>query len=175
MTDLSPARKQIQVEETKDQAAVSQSTMSRVGQGINFINTRHSYQHDWHLNGPYNIILAPQFGIDGLITYAFDFEVLDFMLIVGSLNGNAGLTEVDIKWRPENGLTWQSIFSVTPKFTYQALPFNTIRVGQTVANMTAPVLNKTQFDAYDQLRLDVIQEVGGTIEGMFAKLFMRPR
>ena len=175
MTDLSPARKQIQVEETKDQAAASQATMSRVGQGINFINTRHSYQHDWHLNGPYNIIPAPQFGIDGLITYAFNFELLDFMLIVGSLNGTSGTTEIDIKWRPENGVTWTSIFSVTPKFTWEALPFDTIRTGQVVANMTAPVLDKTIFDAYDQLRLDVIQEVDGSIEGLFAKAFMRPR
>jgi hypothetical protein len=175
MTDLSPARKQIQIEETKDQAAVSQSTASRIGQAVNFINTKHDYQHDWHINGPYNTTVAPKNGIDGLITYPHNFELTDVMLIVGEFNGTSGVTEIDIKWRPENGGVWTSVFTTTPKFTYLAAPFHTVRSGLVVANMTAPVLLKTVFDAHDQLRLDIIQQVDGTHEGLFAKAFLRPR
>lgn len=177
MADLVEERKNIQIEETKFRAALAQSLFSRLGAAINFINKRHDYQHDWHLNGPYNIIPAPQLKIDGIITYPHNFSITDVMLIIGSLNsGTSGVTEVDIKWKPENSGAWQSIFSTTPKFTYQAAADATIRVGQTVANMTAPVLSKTNFDAYDQLKLDVLQQVvGDNIEGLFFKLFLRPR
>lgn len=175
MTDLSPALKMIQVEETKDQAAVSQATLSRFGQTNNFIATRHMTSHKWDLNGKYNIVAAPQIGVDGIIDYPFDFTLVDVEMMVGSANGSSGTTEVDIKWRPRNGATWLSIFSTTPKFTSAANPFDTISVGATLAAMTAPVLSKTTFNALDQLRLDIIQEVAGAPEGMFVKAYIKPR
>lgn len=175
MADLVEERKNIQVEETRFKAALAQSLFSRLGAAVNFINKRHYYQHDWNLNGPYNAVPAPQLAVDGYITYNFPFKIEDVQMFTGAVNGSSGITEFDIKWRPENSGSWVSIFSTTPKFNSSAATFTSVRVGQTVTNFTAPVLSKTDFDAYDQLRLDVIQQVGGLPEGAFLKLWMRPR
>lgn len=172
--ELVGERKMIQVEETKDQAACSQSTFSRVGQGINFINLYQKNQHDWLLNGPYASTPAPDIGLDGIITFDHAFEITDLILIVGEINGSSGTTEIDIKWRPENTGAFVSIFSTTPKFTFAANPFDQIRKGQTVANMTAPIFSKSTFAAYDQLRMDIITKVAGPARGLSAKILLRP-
>lgn len=176
MADITPRRNQIQQEETRFQAAVSESTMSRVGAGINFINTAQMTQHDFNLNGRFNIIVAPyQFG-DGYITYPYAFEIVHCMLFTGEDVGTGGTTEIDIKWAPEDGSSpYASIFSTTPKFTSAASPNTMVRnggPGQT--GMTAPILSKSQFDAYDVLRLDVLQTTTGPVNGVFVKLFIRP-
>lgn len=173
MADIIAERKMIQQEETKPQAAVTESVMSRVGGGINFINTRHVYQHDWNLNGQYSSILIKQ-GMDSIITYPFSFQIVDVALIVGAQNGSSGQAEVDIKWRPENSGPFQSIFSTTPKFTNQAQPFNQVRVGMSVPFMTTPTLSKTVFAAYDQLRMDLLTAPSGDVEGLFLKVWIRP-
>ena len=173
MSDITPERKMIQQEETKPQAAVTESVLSRVGGGINFINTRHVYQHDWNLNGQYSSILITQ-GMDSIITYPFAFEIADVALIVGAQNGSSGQAEVDIKWRPENSGSFQSIFSTTPKFTYQASPFSQVRIGLAVPFMTTPTLSKTTFSAYDQIRMDLLTAPSGDVEGLFLKVWIRP-
>lgn len=175
MSDLTEERKNIQIEETRFKAALAQSLFSRLGAAINFINKRHYYQHDWNLNGPYNAVPAPQLAVDGFITYNFPFTIHDVQMWTGSVNGSSGITQFDIKWRPENSGSWVSIFTTMPAFNYTAPAFTSVRVGQSVAQFDTPVLNKTDFDAYDQLRLDVIQQVGGLPEGAFLKLWMRPR
>jgi hypothetical protein len=174
--DILEERKLIQVEETKPQAAISESLMTRVGAGINFINKRHLYQHDWHLNGKYNIITPPNFGLDGFITYPFPFQLMDVQVFAGENVGISGFTELDVQWTPDNvAPAYQSIFDITPKFDSTVNPFETIRIGQTKSGWTAPVLNKTLFDAYDILKLDLLNAVDGEPNGVFVKLFILPR
>lgn len=175
MADLVEERKNIQIEETRFKAALAQSLFSRLGAAINFINKRHYYQHDWQLNGKYNSIAAPQLGVDGIITYNHNFKIEDVQIFTGVSNGSSGTTEFDIKWRAENSGSWVSIFTTTPKFTSAAATFTSVRAGQTVTGFTAPVLSKTDFNAYDQLRLDIIQQVAGNAQGAQVKLWLRPR
>lgn len=174
MSDITPERLMIQQEETRSQAAVSESTMSRVGGAINFINTRHIYQHDWNLNGKYNSVVTPNVGLDGFITYPFAFEIVQFMLFSGENVGSGGITEIDVKWKPELSGAFASIFSTTPKFTNAAGANESIRIGQSRTGWTAPVLSKTEFDAYDILRFDLLQAVSGDPNGAFAKVWIIP-
>lgn len=148
--------------------------MTRVGGSINFINTRHVYQHNWHLNGQYNIVTPPNLALDGFITYPFPFEIVDVMMFTGDGVGTGGLTEADIKWKPELSGTYQSIFATTPKVDDTAATSDFIRIGQTKTGFTAPVLDKSTFDAYDVLRFDLLQAVGGQPNGLFMKVWIRP-
>lgn len=174
MTDIAPERKIIQQEETRAQAATSESVFQRVGAGINFINTRQFDQKDFILNGPYNIIPSPQLGVDGPITYPWNFEIVDVLVYVGDVVGSGGITEFDIKWKPEIGGTFQSIFSTTPKIAPAAAPFDFTRIGKVATGLTAPVLSKSTFAPYDTLRLDIVQAMTGTVNSSFVKVFMRP-
>ena len=175
MANLPEERKDIQIEETRFKAALAQALFSRLGSAINFINNRHFYQKDWELNGVYNSMPTPQLGVDNIFSYPKNFTLEDVQIFTGSVNGSSGTTEFDIKWRPENTGSWVSIFTTTPKFTSAAAAFTSVRKGQTVSGFTAPVLNKTTFDAWDQLRLDVIQTVAGSPEGAQVKIWFRPR
>jgi hypothetical protein len=173
MADLVPERKMIQVEETKPQAAVTESVMSRVGQGINFINTKHYYVKEYCINGPYNIIV-PNFSVDGFFTYPWSFQITDIIIKLGDVVGSSGLSEIDLKWKPEASGTWQSIFTTTPKWSSLADPDSSIRLGVSRTGWTTPVLSKTNFNAYDQLKLDVLQALDAPNNGVFINIFTRP-
>jgi len=174
MTDISPERKMIQQEETKPQAAVTESVMSRVGAGINFINVRHLYIKEFCLNGKYNII-NPNLSLDGFLTYPFAFEIIDVVVKIGELNGSGGTTELDLKWKPFSSGTYQSIFSTTPKWTSAAVPDSAVKLGTSVTGFTTPVLSKTTFDAYDLIKLDQLQAQTGDVFSYYVTLFIRPR
>lgn len=174
MADITEERKNIQVEETKPQAALSESLMTRLGAAINFVNKRQLTQHDFNLLGCYNIVEVPNNGIDGFITYPFAFEIYDIQVMSGDDNGTSGTTELDLKWAADGSTSFASIFSTTPKFTSAAAAFSSIRPGQTVTGWTAPVLSKTTFAAYDKIRLDLLQAVAGDPQHCYVKLFIRP-
>lgn len=173
MADLAAARKMIQIEETRPNSALTEAVMARVGAGINFINTKHYYIKEFCINGNYNLFV-PNFSVDGAFTYPWPFEILEIVVKLGSANGSGGISEMDLKWRPENSGSWQSIFSTTPKWTSAAAADSSVRIGQSVVGWTAPVLSKTQFAAYDFIRLDMLQAVSGSPNSMSVTIFTRP-
>lgn len=164
----------IQQEETRSQAAVSESTMTRVGEGMNFINTRHVYSESWKLNGQYNIVATPNAYQDGYITYPFPFQIIDVMFFNGEVVGSGGDTELDILWRPDNSLVWNSIFTQTPQADSTSSPYDSIRIGQTKTGLTAPVLFKSTFAAYDVLRCDLLTAMTGQPQNAELKIWIRP-
>lgn len=172
--DIPSERKMIQQEETAPQAAVTESVMTRVGAGINFINTSHFYVKEYCVNGKYNIIV-PNLSIDGFFTYPFAFEIVDIVLKLGSATGSSGLSEVDLKWKPETSGSWQSIFSTTPQWDNTAPVDSSVRIGVFRTGFTTPVLTKTQFDAYDLVKLDILQALAGNPNSFFLTIFTRPR
>lgn len=176
MTDISDRKYIIQQEETKFDAAVSESVYTRVGAVTNFLANREVTQADFNLNGKYNIVPTPHIAADGFITYPFDFEIISVMFFTGDEVGSSGTTEVDLTWRPETGGAFQSIFSTTPKITGSAAALRYVRNGgPSVSGMVNPVLSKTTFNAYDYIKLDVLQTRSGSVEGLFVKIFVRPR
>lgn len=175
MSDLTPERHIIQQEETAAQAAVSESTMSRMGETIDFANTFHVVPPHWCVSGPYNRGVPPYF-VDGLRSYPFNFDLLDVKLSSGTNTGVSGTFEVDILWRAENTGSFASIFTTTPKFNGGSGIQSSCRVGSAPAGFTAPVLAKTTFNAHDQLICKVLQvPVGPTVEGFGVELIFRPR
>ncbi len=74
MSDVDPVRKNIQIEEVQFRGAVSESVGQKLGGSINFIN---DFQYDtkaFFLNGLYNIVAAPQTGVDGLYVVPYDCD-----------------------------------------------------------------------------------------------------
>lgn len=176
MTALNPVRNIIQQEETRFEAAVSEGTLGRVGETLNLISLRQCNQADFNLNGKYNIIATPFYFGDGYITYPFPWEIVDVLLFTGENTGSSGTSEFDIKWIAEAGVSYASICSTTPKYTSSAPVNRMCRIGATPpAGMTSAVLSKTQFDAYDIVKLDVLQAVAGSVNGAYIKIFTRPR
>lgn len=174
MTALVGARKILQQEEVRSQAALSEATMARFGQMANFLALYELAQHDFNLNGRYNILATPYQFADGYITYPFPFEIVDILLFNGEVNGSSGTTEIDVKWKPEASGSFATIFSTTPKFAFNGAANSFCRIGSAPANFTSPVLSKSTFAAYDYLRLDVLTACVGDVRGVFAKVFIRP-
>lgn len=173
MADITPERINIQQEETKFRAAVSESTLSRVGAGINFINNYQANLREFMINGPYHITTFPHLGAEALIRFPFPWEIVDLYICTGNVTSGSGTTELDVKWKPFNSGAYGTIFSTTPKFTSSAATFETVGIGQTKTGFTAPVLSKTTFAAYDQLRLDIISAVSQG-EGTGIGIVFRP-
>ena len=88
MTDIPDRRQLIQEEEVEFDAAVSESVGFRLGALNNFIANRILTQHDWNLNGPYNIVASPQLGVDGFITFPWPYEIVYCILKAGSAVGS---------------------------------------------------------------------------------------
>lgn len=174
MTAIAPQKNIIQVEETQEGAATAESMFMRLGGTNNFISERQLDQMDFKVNGPYNLFV-PNFQVDGLITFPFPWELVFVAIESGFLNGSSGLTEVDVKWKPQGSGSYVSIFSTTPKFDSSAGAGELCANGQSATGFTAPVLAKTQFDPWDILRCDLLQALVGDVDYFGLKLFWRPR
>ncbi len=175
MAQITEERILIQQEETKFRAAVSESTLSRVGATTNFINLRQFDTIDFKVNGRYNRGPIPNLQFDGIVSFPFPFEVVYAMIYTGPTVATGGITELDLKWKPYASGAYASIFSTTPKFDQNAAASDAIYNGSTKTGFVAPVLSKTQFDAWDLIRFDILSSVAGPQEGCGLKLFWRPR
>lgn len=158
MTDIPPQRKIIQLEETRPQSAITESVQTRIGAATNFINTRHYYVKEFCVNGAYSYI-NPNLNVDGGFTYPWAFEIVEIVVKLGDVVGTGGLTELDLKWRPENTGAFASIFTTTPKWDQNASAGDQSRLGNAPTGFTQHVLSKTTFAAYDQIRLDQLQAI----------------
>lgn len=174
MTMVTPERILIQQEETRFRAAVAESLMSRVAATANHIALYQANVREFSINGPYGSGVVPQFGVDCIMRFPFAWELIDAYIWAGDVVDGTGSTELDIKWKPFSGGSYQSIFSTTPKFDTNAVEFFTCGVGQANGGFIAPVLSKTLFDPYDQLRLDILQAISNG-EGCGIGIVFRPR
>lgn len=171
--DLSAQKNMIQVEETSPQSGITQGMLSRVGQGMNFINTRQLDCHHFNINGPYYGLETPYNLGDGYISFPFAFEIVEVLVFTGDAVGS-DTTELDIKWKPQTSGSFQSIFSTTPKINATASAFTQASIGYAPTGFVSPVLSKTQFAAYDYLKLELLQVQTGEPNGVFVKVFTRP-
>lgn len=171
MAQIPGERVLIQQEETAYRASVSEATLTRVGATANFINLYQANMREFMINGEYSGLL---FTVDGIVRFPFNWELIDCYIYSGISTGTSGTTTLDIKWKPFSSGSYSSIFSVLPAFNAGSSGGQTCGQGQSVSGFTAPVLSKTQFDAYDQLRLDLINSVVGGISCGIGITF-RPR
>lgn len=180
MAEITAARNLIQSEETAYRAAVSESTLTKVGAHLNFVS---HYQYDtkaWFFNGPYSNGGA-QTNIDGPHIMLFDMEIVGCAAYVFNA-GSSGTTTFDIKRRTASGGAGVSIFSTPPAILYTAgnnvwverrlQPTNVII--ENPAGTTAPVLSTTSLDAGDMLTFDLTGvQTGSSNCGII--LYVRPR
>ncbi len=159
MSDITPSRNIITVEETKFRAAVSESTMTRIGATNNFI---HTYQHnakEFFLNGRYYIGNAST-GIDGMYPILFNTEIIAISMFNLEV-GTSGTTTLDVHWYDGTGSDQGTIFSTKPSISSTASNgsymikdlITPTDFGGT--GLTLPAFNKTTFNAGDALRLDL--------------------
>ena len=183
MSDLSRLRQNIQVEETRYGAGVSEFTLQKVGGAINFINDRQYDTLRIPLNGSYWATLSlPQLGVEAIDAFPFDIEIFD-ILMYNITAGSSGTTELDIKFTTASGGTFNSIFTTTPKIASSAGNFSyflkSLGAG---SGQTAPVFNATYTNAAGNIalsagsaiRVDLIAIQGGTPENCGIQIFFRP-
>lgn len=180
MADITPRRINIQQEEVKYRAAVSEATLSRVGASTNFINEKQYDSRGFFLNGPYGNS-AGSTGVDGAWGILFDIDIVGIMMF-NLVAGSSGTTTLDIRrWTATNtGNT--SIFSTKPSITFSA-PNNTYlfldianstTLEDPVLGRTMPVLSTTQLNAGDMLTMNIDAAMTGA-ENCGILIYYRPR
>lgn len=174
MTQVNPERILIQQEEVAFRAAVAESTLSRVAATSNFTNLYQANMREFMINGPYASIATPNLCVDGIIKFPFPWELVDIYIYSGENTSGSGSTQLDVKWKPFASGSYASIFSTIPNFNSGAAPFETCGLGQAKAGFVGPILSKSQFDAHDQLRIDLISAVTGGV-GCGIGITFRPR
>lgn len=176
MSDITPERKMIQVEETSPQAAVSESVMTRVGAAINFINTSQNKQFFFGCGGAYSNLSTPYLDIGIQEVFNDPSEIINVGGRFGE-TGSSGTSTFDIQWRPkDDSSAWASIFSTKPSVSNTATNdgvFDANAVSPLPSGCTAPVLSKTTFAAGDKLRCNIDSAATGSSD-FFLTVTFRP-
>lgn len=183
MPEITGARYNIQVDEVKYSAAVSESTFNKIGGSINFINNK-QYKHfefgfslcvGYATNPTYNLFTAP-LDISDLEQFPHNSEIVGITL-QHNVSGSGGTTELDIKWASSNSGSFASIFSTTPKVTSAAAAnsqFDTFGNATTPSGCTVPVLSKSTFAAGDVLKCRAVSLQSGFPNGFTMRIYYRP-
>jgi len=179
MTDITPARDNIQIEEADFKSPFSEAYNFKVGGAVNFINDKQYDQRSFQLNGSYALGVG-QLGADQIIPLLFNCEIVGFSYWNGS-TGVSGSSIFDIHRLTGGDTDAGSIFSTLPEFDSTAAD-NTYTVYDQAnsATVTLPVghtlavLSTTEFNAGDALRLDIDAAMpGASNAGVY--IFLRPR
>lgn len=181
MSDVTERRINIQSEEVKYRAAVSEATMTRVGAAVNFVNKRQYDTKQFYLNGKYFGKGAPQISVDGSHIMLFDMEIVGVAMF-NLVTGTSGTTSLDIIRRTASGGSGTSIFSTLPAISYSAgnnawvqrrlVPSDSIL--ENPSGTTAPVLSTINLDAGDMITCN-LQSVQTGAENCGIILYLRPR
>lgn len=190
MTDVSRLRQNIQVEETQYGAGVSEFTLQKVGGSVNFINDRQYDTRKVCLDGPYWVATVPLTGVEALEPFPFDTEIFNCAMY-NMVAGSSGTTEIDVKVCTSSGGSFASIFTVTPKISYNAGNdnyflmkdedgnANTAGTGQTMPTWSATYIDAItghlNIPAGAALRTDLVNKQGGTPENAGLILYFRAR
>lgn len=174
MADIPAERILIQTEETRFRAAVAESTLTRVGATTNFINQFQVNMREFMINGTYGVVPTPNLGVDGIIRFPYDWELVDLFIYSGESTAGTGTTQLDVLWKPFASGSYATIFSTKPAFTSSAAAFETCGIGQSKTGFTSPGLSKSLFDANDQLRIDLLSAIDTGV-GCGIGIAFRPR
>lgn len=174
MADISPVKKNIQIEESRFRSAVSEALAQKLGSSINFINNYQKYDKAWFINGSYNKLTIPYTAVDGIFLIPDNAKIMNAMMYVRTA-GSSATTELDIEFATAPGGSWTSIFSTTPKITSAAGNFAFCYTGSAFSGTTAPVLGTTNLDAGMALRCNIKAIQGGSPIGCGVVLYIQPR
>lgn len=160
MPKVTPQKIDLFTEEIQSGAAASEATMQRVAASVNFWNTYFDGNRSWFLNGKYDLLGAPQVGVDGAYPAITDVEIYGFAMF-NLVAGISGETELDLQVLPPTGSPF-SLFTVRPKINYQAgnsarmivnVSSNTVLAQSTFT--TLPVFSQTTIEAGSLVTLNL--------------------
>jgi hypothetical protein len=181
MADVTPLKRNLQVEELRTGAAASESTMQRVASSVNFWNTFYEGTRAWFFNGQYGDFPFPQTGVDGVYNVPCDMEIYQ-LAVNHNTAGISGTFEIDLIKIPVGGGPEVSVFATRPQIPFGAGNFAVIHqeflpTASTIVaspGVTLATLVSTQLSKGDRLYTNII---GGQIQGQSAGLvlMMRPR
>ena len=178
MADISPARRNVQIEETAYRAAVSEATFTRMGASVNFINERQHDDFEYRLNGPYSIGEGDS-NLDGQRPFLYNAELVGFGFANGIV-GTGGTTEIDIEWYDSAGVNQGTIFT-TPPTIDSTSSNNSVQLYDVVnatsitlpTGHTAPVFSKTSFLQGESLIINLTTSMTNP-ENLSLFLYYRP-
>lgn len=181
MADAPEKRINLQTEELKVGAGVSESTITRMGQAVNFVNKKQYDSRGFFLNGPY-ASGGVQAGVDGAWGILFDVEIVGVMMF-NLVAGSHGVTILDVRRfsginTPAGG---ESIFSTQPSIESSsgdnAYVIRDVLNGQTLitgSGIIAPEISIKELNAGDMLTLNIdAAQTGGQNCGLL--IYYRPR
>src|SRR6056297_2236032 len=166
MSDVTPARNNIKIQDVAFRSALSESVGSKIAGAINFLNTKDYQTHSFNFNGAYSLGVGVV-GADGIFPILFDMEIVGLTMF-NRKSGTTGTTELDVEWLNGTNSNQGSIFSTTPKMTSSTSDFSyLIRDELNGSNVelptgaTAPVFSKTHFEAGDALFCEIVSAMTG--------------
>ena len=122
MPDIADDRQNILQEETRYRAAVSESTWTKIGASINFINNQQFDSKTFQLNGVYPLAVTESLGtegVDGIWVVQNNIEITG-VFMYNLVNGSSGTTALDVHLLDGSNNDIGSIFSTTPKIASTA-------------------------------------------------------
>ncbi len=183
MAIVSPARKLIFEEETRYQAAVSESTFQKLAATHNFISTQQYTTKRWNLNGNYSLLTLPANGIDGPEAFLYNAEIIGIYVACFTV-GSGGSTTFDIQYKAPAG-SWTSIFSTLPSIPSSSGsdsylltikdPVTSTWSDSGSSGITSPVVSFDLPVAASQIRCTLTAAQTGSPNGAHVSVFWRPR
>ncbi len=196
MADVPPVRQNIPLPATQFTAAVSENLAQSLAQENNFINYFQTMSKRFNFNGPYGSVPLPIAAADGTENFEFNIQILDVWL-VDRIGGTSGFNEIDIEYAATPAGPWTSIFTTTPRVSFNAaavVPGSYVWVGNpdpTIvgpaytptpyvppANTRQPVLNRSITDfisAWGAIRCNLTVAQGGSPDGLNVVVHSRYR
>lgn len=148
-----------------------------LGGDANFLLTRNTQDPQFHANG-LTTYWAGKSAVDGIWIADFNFSIVDVQVSIRS-PGTGGQTILDILHSTNNGSTWNTIFSTTPKVDSSAGSYSFARSTDSVTGYTPAVLIGApaafNINAGDGLRMDVLSSMTGSPQDISIKLVTRTR
>ena len=115
MADITMAKANIDQNEVKYGAAMSEATFTKIGGSINHINGTQFKAHSWNLNGNLASSTTTEI-LDGLFVFPYDAQLVALTMSMSVIPTGDAAT-VDIFRVTSSGSTATSIFSTRPSFT----------------------------------------------------------
>jgi len=138
MSDLTPKRRNTQLEGCRFQSAVSENLAQTIAADNNFINYFQMMDKRFNFNGGYGSVALPITAADGLDVFEFNSQIIDVWLFV-RVAGSSGTTGIDIEVADTPAGPWTSIFTTTPKITSTAGSY--VWVGAVNPSLVGPAYN----------------------------------
>lgn len=179
MTDVTPSKKNIQIEEIDFRSPVSEATWSKIGGSTNFINDRQHQIHSFNYNG-LTRLFVDTVGADGVFPCLFDMEIVG-LSVFQRRGGSSSSTIIDMDYFTAPNVNGGSIFTIKPSLTsaggdfnylvYNALTDTSEEIG---TGFTAPAFSKTLFDKGDVINC-IIDQAMPDSEDLMVMIHHRPR